>query len=101
MGARLVVIERIRSQHSVQVPFPKDQDLIQAFAPDGPDQTLWCRRKRFSISSCRRDFNKLATNVLSKWRMASITPDHATILRDRANPLGWNFRERQGGRPGL
>jgi hypothetical protein len=28
--------------------------------------------------------------------MASITPDDAMILRDRANPRGWNFRERQG-----
>jgi hypothetical protein len=27
--------------------------------------------------------------------MASITPDDAMILRDRANPPGWNFRERQ------
>jgi hypothetical protein len=27
--------------------------------------------------------------------MASITPDDAMILHDRANPPGWNFRERQ------
>jgi hypothetical protein len=32
-----------------------------------------------SILSWRRDLNKLATNVPSKWRMASITPDHAMI----------------------
>jgi hypothetical protein len=45
--------------------------------------------------------NKLATNVPSKWRMASITPDHAMILRDRANPPEWNFRERHEPRASL
>jgi hypothetical protein len=43
-----------------------------------------------------RDLNKLATNVPSKWRMASITPDEAVILGVRANPFGWNFQEMTG-----
>src|ERR1700746_3123853 len=29
------------------------------------------------------------------WRTASIVPDDAMILPHRANPVGWNFRERQ------
>jgi hypothetical protein len=51
--------------------------------------------KRFSTSSRRRDLNRLAINVPSRWRMASIAPDDALILPHRANPHGWDFRERQ------
>jgi len=39
--------------------------------------------------------NRLATNILSSWRHASIAQDDALILPQRANPRGWNFRERQ------
>src|SRR5262245_28760287 len=79
---------------------PDDEDPVTITQP----QAVWrapkgniepVPKKKFSISSCCRDLNKLATNVPSKWRMASITPDDAMILRDRANPPGWNFRERQ------
>src|SRR6266436_8311219 len=35
--ARLIVIERIHSQDPSQMPFAKDQDVIQALAPERPD----------------------------------------------------------------
>jgi hypothetical protein len=38
--ARLIVIERIQSQDPSQMPFAIDQDLIQALAPECPDQAL-------------------------------------------------------------
>src|SRR5260221_14482921 len=57
---------------------------------------LWLnRRKRFSTSSRRRDLKRFATDVRNRWRMASIASDDALILPHRANPHGWNFRERQ------
>jgi hypothetical protein len=31
--------------------------------------------------------------VFSKWRIASIAPDNALILPQRANPAGWNCWE--------
>src|SRR5262249_22491111 len=38
--------------------------------------------------SRRRDLNRLATNVPSSWRIASIAPDNALILPHRATPRG-------------
>jgi hypothetical protein len=38
--ARLIVIERIQSQDPAQMPFAEDQDMIQAVAPQRPDQAL-------------------------------------------------------------
>src|SRR6188472_4384259 len=38
--ARVIVIERIRCQHPPQMPFAKDQNMIQAVAPERPDQAL-------------------------------------------------------------
>jgi hypothetical protein len=35
--AHLVVIERIRLQHLLQMPFAKNQHMIQAVAPERPD----------------------------------------------------------------
>ena len=39
----------------------------------------------FSASTLRRDLNMSATNITSKCRIASITPDDATILPHDAN----------------
>jgi hypothetical protein len=39
--------------------------------------------------------NRLATNAPSRYRMASIASNDALILPHRANPLRWDFRERQ------
>jgi hypothetical protein len=33
--------------------------------------------------------------VASRWMIANIASDDALILPHRANPQGWNFRERQ------
>ena len=38
--AGVIVIERIRCQHPLQMPFAKDQNMIQAVAPERPDQAL-------------------------------------------------------------
>src|SRR5712691_4826223 len=46
-------------------------------------------------TSRRRDLKRFAPNVRNRWRMASIASDDALILPHRANPHGWNFRERQ------
>jgi hypothetical protein len=40
----------------------------------------------------------LAINAASKLRIASIECDDALILPHRANPVGYNFRERQDDR---
>ena len=40
MRARLIIIDRVRGQHLPQMPFAKDQDVIQAIAPKCPDQAL-------------------------------------------------------------
>jgi len=40
MRARPIVIGRIRGQDPVQMPFAKDQDMIQAVTPQRPDQAL-------------------------------------------------------------
>ena len=52
-------------------------------------------RKRFSISSRRRDLNRLPANVPNRLRIARIVSDHALILPHRTNPCGYDFRERQ------
>ncbi len=43
----------------------------------------------------RRDLNRSAINVASRWMIANIGSDDALILPHRANPAGLNFRERQ------
>src|SRR5262249_53653990 len=45
----------------------------------------------FSTSSWRCDLNRLAINVPSRWRMASIALDNALILPYRANPRRMGF----------
>ena len=40
MRARLIIIDRVRGQKPPQMPFAKDQDVIQAVAPKRPDQAL-------------------------------------------------------------
>jgi hypothetical protein len=42
-----------------------------------------------------RDALRHVADVPNRWRMASIASDDALILPHRANPHGWNFRERQ------
>jgi hypothetical protein len=39
--------------------------------------------------------NRSATNIASRWRMASIAYDVALILLQARTPRGWDFRERQ------
>ncbi len=41
-----------------------------------------------------RDLNRFATRAPARWSRASIIMDDAPILSHRANPRGWNFRER-------
>jgi hypothetical protein len=38
--ARPIVIGRIRGQDPVQMPFAKDQDMIQAVTPNRPDRAF-------------------------------------------------------------
>jgi len=40
MGAGLIIIERIQGQNPAQMLLAKDQDVIQAVAPERPDQAL-------------------------------------------------------------
>jgi hypothetical protein len=40
MGAGLIIIERIQGQNLAQMLLAKDQDVIQAVAPERPDQAL-------------------------------------------------------------
>src|SRR6476620_2392724 len=40
MRARLIIIDRVRGQNPPQMPFAKDQDVIQAVAPKRPDQAF-------------------------------------------------------------
>jgi hypothetical protein len=43
MRARLIVIDRVRGQPPPQMPFAKDQDVVQAAAPSCSDQALGIR----------------------------------------------------------
>jgi hypothetical protein len=71
MGASLIIIGRIRSKHSVQVPFPKNQDVIQAFAPEGPDQALniWVLPRR-------------------SWRDRVVPDSHRSNSTGKGRPVG-------------
>ena len=42
----------------------------------------------------RRDLNKSATNIPSQYRIVSVSPDHAMILPNDANPGRIEFSER-------
>ena len=59
-----------------------------------------CRRNRFSTSSRRRDLNRLATNIPSVRRIATIGFNHAMILPRCESRLGCNFRKGQVRRSG-
>ena len=85
-------------------PEPRHPHQQNPVTPPQPE-TSWCSpqgdvelmpQKRFSTSSLRRDLNKSATSVVSKWRIASIAPDNALNTPHRANPAGWNCWEPQG-----
>jgi hypothetical protein len=71
MGASLIIIGRIRSKHSVQVPFPKNQDVIQAFPPEGPDQALniWVLPRR-------------------SWRDRVVPDSHRSNSTGKGRPVG-------------
>jgi len=64
MRARLVVIERIQGQHLSQMPFVEDQHMIQAVAPQRPDQPLNIFDLPFRREADRRRF---IAAMLRKW----------------------------------
>jgi hypothetical protein len=40
MCPRLIVVKRIKREHPAQMRFAKDQEMVQALAPNAPDQSL-------------------------------------------------------------
>src|SRR5262249_1384258 len=57
-------------------------------------ETLRASPQSNATSSRRRDLNRSAMNVASRWVIASIASDHALILPRHASPAGLNFRKR-------
>jgi hypothetical protein len=54
MGAGLIIIKRIQGQNPAQMLLAKDQDVIQAVAPERPDQALGeIGRSRIPIARIR------------------------------------------------
>jgi hypothetical protein len=76
-------------QRAITTPQPKTWKS----SPQGDVELM--TEKEVLVSSRRRDLNRLATYVPSRWTIASIASDDALILPHRANPAGSNFREPQ------
>ena len=44
MSARIVIVSHVRTKEPFQVPLVEDNDVVEAFAPDGAGETLDVRR---------------------------------------------------------
>ena len=66
MRARLIIIDRVRGQNPPQMPFAKDQDVIQAVAPKRPDQA-------FNIGGfCQGDLGEIGRSRIPMARTRSL-----------------------------
>src|SRR5882762_8206271 len=97
VSTRLVIVREVAGQEAAQVPFAKDEDVIQALAPDGADEPLregvlpWAVRRREDFTDAH------ALHAL---------PEHVTVDRVAiAEEIGRGGVVREGvhdllGRPG-
>src|SRR5207244_12168973 len=59
VSTRPVVVREVADQGAAQVPFAKDEDMIQTLAPDGADEPLregglpWAVRRRLGFTRAR------------------------------------------------
>src|SRR5467141_823738 len=97
VSTRLVIVREVAGQEAAQVPFAKDEDVIQALAPDGADEPL---REGVLPGAVRRREDFTDAHALHA------LPEHVTVDRVAiAEEVGRGGVVREGvhdllGRPG-